>query len=248
MCAAGVLQACCTPLLQHKNPETTGQRYMCCSAAINYEILRLYVRAHARVSVLLGGLLPPYWALSSARYAALQHQAGGTVIKGLPLGFNNLIAFDTETSCYASRMSNPTHFKKGHVPWNTRTTPGCGKPGHNTDYINPSSNKKNCHECLKEAQRKRAAKRQRDRRRRVIDHYGGKCECCGEVHLAMLALDHINGGGNKHRREIQASGSVTLYRWIIEQGFPRGFRVLCFNCNQAIHVLGNCPHRGGDAI
>src|SRR5882672_7469248 len=32
-------------------------------------------------------------------------------------------------------------------------------------------------------------------KKQVIDHYGGKCECCNESELVFLALDHIHGGG-----------------------------------------------------
>ena len=38
-----------------------------------------------------------------------------------------------------------------------------------------------------------------------IEHYSlGKncCECCGEKHLEFLAIDHINGGGGKHRKKL----------------------------------------------
>lgn len=36
----------------------------------------------------------------------------------------------------------------------------------------------------------------------MIDAYGGKCRCCGEREPQMLAIDHKNGGGTKHRRSL----------------------------------------------
>src|SRR5262245_47553294 len=33
-------------------------------------------------------------------------------------------------------------------------------------------------------------------------HYGTECACCGETHIEFLGIDHINGGGHKHRKEI----------------------------------------------
>src|SRR5690606_39680958 len=39
----------------------------------------------------------------------------------------------------------------------------------------------------------------------AIMHYGGKCACCGESTYEFLCLDHSNGGGNQHRKEVKAS-------------------------------------------
>ena len=78
------------------------------------------------------------------------------------------------------------------------------------------------------------------RRERVIEHYGGRCACCGESRFEFLAIDHINGGGDKHRLEV-GRGSL-MVAWIIRQGFPDGFQLLCHNCNQAKGYYGACPH------
>lgn len=75
-----------------------------------------------------------------------------------------------------------------------------------------------------------------------LSYYGGnppKCACCGETEIAFLALDHINGGGNKHRREV--GRSITY--WAFHNNFPKGLQVLCHNCNMAKHHLGTCPHK-----
>lgn len=85
-----------------------------------------------------------------------------------------------------------------------------------------------------------SAKRQ-DRKRRVIDKYGGKCACCGELQLAFLCIDHVHGGGNKHRKIIRAAN---IY-WFLDDLAPARldrFRVLCHNCNFAIGAYGFCPH------
>jgi hypothetical protein len=81
---------------------------------------------------------------------------------------------------------------------------------------------------------------QRSRRARVLEHYGGHCACCGEAEYEFLAVDHIDGGGEKHRAEV-GQGS-RMIDWILKSGFPKGFRVLCHNCNQAIGYYGECPH------
>ena len=81
----------------------------------------------------------------------------------------------------------------------------------------------------------------RDRNRLdVIQHYGGKCECCGEDTLEFLAIDHINNDGAEHRRKI---GNMSIYLWIIQNKYPDGFRVLCHNCNSSRGYYGYCPHQ-----
>lgn len=90
------------------------------------------------------------------------------------------------------------------------------------------------HKYVSDAERKRL-------RIDVISHYGGKCACCGEPTLEFLAIDHINGGGNKHRQEINRKG-MAFYRWLRMNDYPSGYRVLCHNCNCARGYYGYCPH------
>jgi hypothetical protein len=62
----------------------------------------------------------------------------------------------------------------------------------------------------------------------------------------FLSLDHIDGGGNKHRKELfgdKGESGLSLYRWAKNNGYPPIFQVLCMNCNHAKHVLGVCPHQ-----
>jgi hypothetical protein len=62
-----------------------------------------------------------------------------------------------------------------------------------------------CYACaLKQAKRERRLRARR--REAVLDHYGRECTCCGSKRA--LELDHVDGGGNRHRREI---GSSKLY-------------------------------------
>ncbi len=84
----------------------------------------------------------------------------------------------------------------------------------------------------------------REVRMRTLLHYGdGKveCRCCGEDRFEFLCLDHLNGGGKKHRQEV-GRGTV-FYRWIVKAGFPPGFQVLCQNCNFGKGSGETCPCR-----
>lgn len=82
--------------------------------------------------------------------------------------------------------------------------------------------------------------RVRQYRRIVIEHYGSKCDCCGESNVEFLAIDHIHGNGNKHRKD---ENIQNLAKWIVSKKFPDGFRLLCHNCNFSIGVFGYCPHQ-----
>lgn len=79
------------------------------------------------------------------------------------------------------------------------------------------------------------------RRRKVIEHYGGRCECCGVEQYEFLVLDHVNGGGSQHRKGTGMRGAGMI-GWIIRNGYPDDFQVLCWNCNQARGYYGRCPH------
>lgn len=79
-------------------------------------------------------------------------------------------------------------------------------------------------------------------RHEVIYSYGGKCACCGERQFPFLTIDHIGGGGAKHKREIGGK-THQLYSWLKRKGFPDGFRVLCMNCNWATAYGRICPHQ-----
>lgn len=81
-----------------------------------------------------------------------------------------------------------------------------------------------------------------ERRLKCIKHYSnGKniCACCGDGHYEFLCIDHVNGGGMVHRKEVGGSG---IYYWLISNNFPGGFRVLCHNCNLSLGFYGYCPH------
>lgn len=81
----------------------------------------------------------------------------------------------------------------------------------------------------------------RQAREQCIIAYGGwKCACCGETIQQFLTIDHINNDGNEHRKEI----GNHLYGWLINNAFPKGFQVLCMNCNFGKRLNGGiCPHQ-----
>lgn len=73
----------------------------------------------------------------------------------------------------------------------------------------------------------------------VLAAYGGKCVCCGETEEAFLCIDHVNDDGAQHRMEIGQS----IYKWIVQNGYPSIVQILCANCNMAKSRPGGCPHK-----
>lgn len=87
---------------------------------------------------------------------------------------------------------------------------------------------------LARCKRLRAAEQER-----ILDAYGHACACCGERERLFLTVDHVNNDGAEHRKTFNGD----LYKWLIRQGFPDGFQILCFNCNMGKYRNGGvCPH------
>ncbi len=82
---------------------------------------------------------------------------------------------------------------------------------------------------------------------RVFLHYGGphpRC-VCGFDDMRALTIDHINGGGNRHRKEI--GQGVNFYKWL-DRNLPSGFQVLCANCQQIKKVEERSYHQTPNGI
>lgn len=91
------------------------------------------------------------------------------------------------------------------------------------------------------------AKRQRVKDA-VFGAYGGyRCACCGETERQFLTLDHMSNDGAKMRRENFGSRTYAGYRtyaWLLKHSFPKGYQVLCMNCNHGKRMnKGVCPHQ-----
>ena len=89
-----------------------------------------------------------------------------------------------------------------------------------------------------ETRKEYSRNRHQSLRKEAIEHYGNKCACCGETITEFLSIDHINGGGRKHRESVNSE----LCFWLKKNNYPDGFQVLCYNCNCAKGFFGKCPH------
>ena len=94
-----------------------------------------------------------------------------------------------------------------------------------------------------------ANQQRRELRMEALRAYGAFCQCCGEEAFEFLAIDHVDGNGNDHRRKLKAGYLLGeekvwgFYNWLRANNWPKGYGVLCHNCNMAKGLYGTCPHR-----
>ena len=71
------------------------------------------------------------------------------------------------------------------------------------------------------------------------------CNYCNETNIDKLSIDHINGGGRQHLKQIGINKcGHTLYNWLIQNNYPNDppLQVLCHNC-QTIKRSNNNEHK-----
>lgn len=109
-------------------------------------------------------------------------------------------------------------------------------------------NKRQCelyakNDAMKAARKSYMRLQYTDHRNRVFDHYGRQCACCGESEPLFLSVDHVNNDGHLQRRSPGKTSHNNIYGWLVRNGFPDGFQILCSNCNHGKHRNGGvCPH------
>lgn len=93
--------------------------------------------------------------------------------------------------------------------------------------------------------REKVARYRRSLKSQVMDAYGNRCACCGETQPLFLTVDHVENDGAEHRAGLgHGQGGDRIYKWLIREGFPSGFQILCWNCNVGKHLNGGvCPHQ-----
>lgn len=144
--------------------------------------------------------------------------------------------------CIKCETTKIRHFAKGlcgRCYDGKRRMDGCFKEW----YIKNKDKNREKSKKFRTENRDRLTKRRREiyyqTRRKILDMYGGVCQCCGEKEIKFLCIDHIGGGGKKHREQINKEN---IYRWLYAREKLSGFQVLCHNCNLAKGFYGRCPH------
>lgn len=82
----------------------------------------------------------------------------------------------------------------------------------------------------------------------VYRAYGGyKCKCCGVTERSFLSIDHVeNNGYHMKKNGLHPKNPGPFYRWLRKNGYPKGFQILCMNCQFGKKLNnGICPHQMG---
>lgn len=96
-----------------------------------------------------------------------------------------------------------------------------------------------CKACYRERFESKREQIQEGRRRwerrllhSAINAYGGECSCCGEREVVFLTVV-----APRNKKPVGATGW-----WLKKNDYPKGFYVLCHNCEGARRAHGECPH------
>jgi hypothetical protein len=83
----------------------------------------------------------------------------------------------------------------------------------------------------------------RDKLRTDVYHkLGSTCICCGETNDLFLTVDHINGGGTRHRKQVGNNEKILIA--VRNMDNPSiDYQLLCMNCNIGGLQSTGCPHR-----
>lgn len=102
------------------------------------------------------------------------------------------------------------------------------------DCSRKRENKKNSDPSEKEKNRLKSEVTRKNLFCLCLNHYGKECFIC--KNKKTLSIDHINGNdGNS------PEGGVNLWRYLIRNNFPAGFRTLCRRCNLIDGLLRKNP-------
>ena len=90
--------------------------------------------------------------------------------------------------------------------------------------------------------REQSKQKAQEIKREVLTYYGGgklACNVCKEDRLPCLSIDHLAGGGRKHREGLKMKSSIQFYYWLRGQGYPEGYMTLCMNCQAMKRFLNS---------
>lgn len=100
----------------------------------------------------------------------------------------------------------------------------------------------------KQSKAKYASNHRRKIKIETLSHYGDlRCSNCGEPHIDLLTLDHINNDGQIHRNYCNSMSNHSIkgnefYIWLRKEGYPNDppLQILCWNC-QLKKRIQKCP-------
>ena len=77
----------------------------------------------------------------------------------------------------------------------------------------------------------------------ILTNGEGTCRMCGQGDQDVLCVDHINDNGADHRRTDPRTNNGRIWRWLMQNDYPTGFQILCFNCNTKKEIIRRRANR-----
>lgn len=153
--------------------------------------------------------------------------------------------YKTCTSCGKSKPEIDFYIRGGNRTGRMTECKICNNKRSNEYYYRNKDKWLRYREIHGEARRKTRKQKRHENRLKVLQHYSNSdipfCACCGEKHIEFLTIDHIHNDGAEHRKELKKINK-SIAKWLIDNNYPSGFRILCFNCNMSYGIYGYCPH------
>ena len=136
----------------------------------------------------------------------------------------------------SAHMESKTPCRRGHIGWRYRVNYACVQclQERSASFEAAHRQRRNDHTL------RRAYVKQEERKNAIVNMYTngkGGCVMCGQCDIDVLCVDHIDGAGTKHRKEIHAHNSQMFYNWIVANDYPPMFQILCANCNLKKEVV-----------
>lgn len=142
---------------------------------------------------------------------------------------------------YKNKEQRRKHYKKNKDEINKKRREYRKSPENREKILKQATKwRENNRERANELSRISKKRYEESAKKKVFDYYGRECACCGEKEMMFLTIDHIDGGGTKHRKKM----GEKITTWLLRNNLPKGFQTLCFNCNWGKHINGGiCPHK-----
>lgn len=113
-------------------------------------------------------------------------------------------------------------------PFETKKCTDCQVSLTDANYT-PTSNGHSLKYVCKPCRSNRNAQYALQRRMKVLEAYGCKCNYCGYDKPLALEVDHIFNDGRQERKEKKIKD---FYRFLIQNNYPKDrYQLLCANCN-----------------
>lgn len=79
----------------------------------------------------------------------------------------------------------------------------------------------------------------------VVEHYGSRCNCCGEPKWEFLEVDHADNNGAEHRNANRGRKGWQICMDLVKAKFPTEIKIqmLCANCNKIKEYRRKCLHQ-----